>query len=133
MQTMRYINLLDRASNVRTSKCFIYNNAIIFAVSKNKISKAIGHGASHIRDLQEKLGKKVRIINEPRGLEDAEKFIREIVSPAKFKSLDIKDNVLVVTAGSVQNKAALLGRNKKKLAELRNILLGTFDLDLKVV
>jgi len=133
MQTMRYINLLDRASNVKTSKCFIYNNTIIFAVSRHKISKAIGPGAAHIRDLQEKLGKKVRIINEPRGLEDAEEFIKEIVLPAKFKSLDIKDNVLVVTAGSVQNKAALLGRNKKKLAELRNILLGTFDLDLKVV
>ena len=30
MQTMRYINLLDKASNVKTRKCFVYNNTIYF-------------------------------------------------------------------------------------------------------
>ena len=62
MQTIRYINLLDRASNVKTSKCYTYNNAIIFAVPKNLVSKAIGPDASNVRLIQEKLGKRVRII-----------------------------------------------------------------------
>ena len=55
MQTMRYINLLDRASHVKTSKCFVYNNTIMFAVPKEMVSKAIGPDAINVRRIQEVL------------------------------------------------------------------------------
>ncbi|MBS3072165.1 hypothetical protein J4408_04200 [Candidatus Pacearchaeota archaeon] len=105
MQTMRYINLLDRASNVKTKKCFVYNNTIYFAVPASLISKAIGPAASNIRRMQENLGKRIRIIPEPEGIMDAEKFVANIVDPVKFKSLEMKDGMFVLNASS-QSKAA---------------------------
>ena len=60
MQTMRYLNLLDITSRVKTNKCFSYNNIIIFAVPGFMISKAIGPNAINIRKLQEKIGSHVR-------------------------------------------------------------------------
>jgi len=133
MQTMRYINLLDRASSVKTNKCFIYNNTIFFAVPKNLVSKAIGPAALHVRRIQEHLGKRIRIIPEPQGLADASKFVHDLVSPVKFKSLEIKDSSFVLTAGNNQNKAALIGRNKRRFEELHKILHDLFLMDLKIV
>lgn len=133
MQTMRYINLLDRASSVKTNKCFIYNNTIFFAVPKSLVSKAIGPAALHVRRIQEHLGKRIRIIPEPQGLADASKFVQDLVSPVKFKSLEIKDSSFVLTAGNNQNKAALIGRNKRRFEELHKILYDLFVMDLKIV
>lgn len=132
MQTMRYINLLDRESRVKTRKCFVYNNVIIFAVPFFMMARAIGPAGINIRRIQESLGKKIRIIREPNGIEDAERFVRDIVSPVGFKSLELRDDIFVLTAGS-QSKAALIGRNKRRLIELNQILKDSFGKELRIV
>lgn len=132
IQTMHYINLLDTASRVKTRKCFSYNGMIVFAVPKNQLAQAIGPGASNVKFLHEKLGKRIRIIEEATGLTDAQRFVSDIVAPVGFKSLEVQDGTLVLNAG-MQSKAALLGRNKRRYEELRQILKDTFGLELKIV
>ena len=132
MQTMRYINLLDKTSRVRTTNCFTYNNTIFFAVDARVISKAIGNQAGNIKKIQEQLGKKVKIIKEARSIEDVQRFVEDIVEPVKFKSLDLKDDMLVLSAG-MQSKAALIGRNRRREEELRRILMDNFQKEFKIV
>lgn len=132
MQTMRYINLLDRTSRVKTRKCFAYNNAIIFAVPRPFISQAIGPDHSHIRAIQDQIGKRIRIIEEARNIEDAQRFIEQIVAPVSFKGLELKDGMFLLSAGS-QSKAALIGRNRRREDELRQITKDTFNVDLKII
>jgi transcription antitermination factor NusA-like protein len=132
MQTMRYINILDRVTRVKTMKCFSYNNIIIFAVPKVMVSRAIGPGASNIRIISEQLGKRIKIIAEPSGLSDAERFVSDIVSPIRFVSVELKDNVLVLNAGS-QSKASLIGRNRRREEELNQIIKDSFGIELKIV
>lgn len=132
MQTMRYINLLSRVANVKTVKCFLYNNSVVFAVSQKDISRAVGPAGRNIRVLQEQLGKKVKIIIEPRDIQEAGRFIEDIVSPVGFVSIEVRDNEIVLTAG-VRNKAALLGRNKQRLEELKQIVEDNFGKELKIV
>jgi len=129
MQKMRYINSLNRISNVRTSDCFVYNNIIFFAVPKAFVSKAIGLGAKNIKELQMRFGKRVKIIPLT---EDVEKFIKSIVNPVEFKSLEAKEDCYILTAGG-RNKAALLGRNKRRLIELNKIVEDFFGKPLKIV
>ena len=50
MQLMRYINLFSRTTRVPTTKCFVYNNQIVFAVPKAKVSVAIGRGQRTLRN-----------------------------------------------------------------------------------
>jgi len=133
MQTMRYINILDRASKVKTSKCFIYNNTIIFAVPGSMMSRAIGPGASNIKDIQNQLGKKVRIIREASGVEDAGRFVSDVVDPIRFKSLDIQEGTLIISSGNIHSKASLMGRNKTRMDELATIVKDTFNLELKIM
>ena len=133
MTSMRYINILDKVSRVKTRKCFIHNNTIFFAVEERQVSRAIGSSASNIKRIQEQIGKKVKIISEPKSTEDAQRFIEDIVSPIKLKNLEIKDNTIIITAGNNQNKAALIGRNKRRFEELKKIVNDFFNLDLKII
>ncbi len=133
MQTMRYINLLDKASHVKTSRCFVHNNTIFFAVRKAEISKAIGPAATNIRKMQDSLGKKVKIIRDVSDLDDLQRFVEDIVSPVKVKSVEIKDGVVIITAGSNQNKAILIGRNKRRYDELKRVIQDYFSLDLRII
>lgn len=132
MQTMRYINLLNRITHVKTRKCFLYNNTIIFAVPSKMLSKTIGPGGKNIREIQQQLGRKVKVIKEVNDIKNASKFIEDIVDPVEFVSLEIKENEIIITAGS-RNKAALLGRNKRRLIELAKIIEDNFDKELRIV
>ena len=133
MQIMRYINLLDKVSSVRTRKCFVYNNIIFFAVPQKFVSKAIGPDALNVKKIQSHLGKKVKIISEPEGLRDIKKFIDSIIAPNKFKSLEVKDGIVIITGGSNQNKASLIGRNRRRFDDLEKIVYGMFEMGLKVI
>lgn len=133
MQAMRYINLLDKESNVKTRKCFVHNNIIFFAVKKEAMSRAIGPSAINIKRIQDKIGKRVRIIQEDEGLSDIKRFIEDIVTPVKLKSVEMKDGAVIVAAGSNQNKAALIGRNKRRFLELQKIVKNVYGLDLRII
>ncbi len=133
MKAMRYINLLDKISHVKTNKCFLHNNSIFFAVNKKEVSKAIGVGAINTRKMQERIGKKIKIIREAEGIQDVKRVIEDIVSPVKFKSLEIKENSLFISAGNNQSKASLIGRNRRRYEELKKIVHDLFNLDLKII
>lgn len=133
MQAMRHINLLDKISNVKTRKCFTYNNTLYFVVNEQNISRAIGPSANNIKKIQESLGKKVKIIKEPSGVEDSKNFIESIVSPITPRNVEVKENQIIITAGGTQNKASLIGRNKRRYEELKKILEDTFGKELKIM
>jgi transcription antitermination factor NusA-like protein len=109
---MRYLNLFGKITHVETRFCFKYNEAIVFCVPNPLIPRALGKGGENLRKISEILGKRIKIIPMPRGIEDARRFIEFIVSPVKFKNLEIRGNEMILNAG-MQSKAALIGRNKR--------------------
>ena len=118
---IRYINLFSRVTRVRCKHCFLYNNMIVFAVLRGFIPQAIGQGNKNLRKLSELTRKKIKIVALPKGKEDIENFVSMIISPVKFKSIEIRNDEAVITA-SLQNKASLIGRGKCRLNEMQNVL-----------
>lgn len=134
MQHMRYINLFSKVSRVSTTKCFTYNNQIIFAVPFEMVSKAIGKGASNVKELNSILRKKIKVVAMPNkeNKEEISKFVEEVVEPIEFNKIDVGENSIVITAGR-QNKAALIGRNRTREKELFEILKNNLNiLKLKI-
>lgn len=132
MQDIRYLNLFSKITNVQTKFCFKYNETIMFCVPKRLVSKALGENAGNLRKMSEILRKKIKVIPIPNGVEDAQEFVKAIVSPVTFKELEVKDDEIVLTAGS-QSKAALIGRNKRRLLEMQNILKNFFKREYRIV
>ena len=111
----------------------MHNNSVFFAVDRVYVSKAIGPSAVNVRKIQEQIGKKVKIIRESEGLNDAKRFIEDIVAPVRFKSVELKDGVILITAGSNQTKASLIGRNKRRYEELRKIVHDYLGSELRII
>jgi len=129
MQLMRYINLFAKTTGVQTTKVFVYNNQIVFAVPKSKVSIAIGRGAVNARRLNEILRKKIKVVAMPEvdSNEGIGKFVEETVAPIEFNKIEVKENSVVVTAGR-QSKAALIGRNRTREKELADVLKNFFHI-----
>ena len=132
MQGMRYLNLFEKITQIKKKFFFYYNNMIIFCVPRNLISRSLGKDNSNLKKLNNILKKKIRIVSIPLGIQDAERFIQAIINPVTFKEVEIKEDEIIITAGS-QNKAALLGRNKRRLLEMQKIIGDFFNKELKIV
>jgi NusA-like KH domain protein len=130
MQEMRYLNLFESISGVRTRFCFKYNENIVFCVPRPLVSRAIGENGRNIRKLSEILGKRIRVIAAPRGIEDSETFIKTIISPLTIKDFQLRENEII--AGGGKNKAVLIGRNKRRLLEMQKIVSDFFERDFRI-
>jgi transcription antitermination factor NusA-like protein len=133
MQDIQHLNLFSEVTRINTRFCMEYNRTIIFCVPKEFVNRAVGEEGRNIRRLSEIMNKKARVIAVPRGIQDARGFIQTIVKPVMFKDLEIKDNEIILTAGSMQNKASLIGRDKKRFLELQKICKDFFGKELKIV
>ena len=132
MKDMRQLNLFSKVTRISTHHIFNYNENIIFCVPKAKLQRAVGPGAANIRRISETLKKRVKILAVPRGVEDAKTFIEKIVAPVTFKELQVTDSEIILTAGP-QSKAALLGRNKRRLIEMQEIVKQFFKREYRVI
>tara|TARA_Y100000310_G_C20636778_1_gene791598 strand:- start:306 stop:704 length:399 start_codon:yes stop_codon:yes gene_type:complete len=132
MQDMRHLNLFGKITKVSTRFCFRYNEHVIFCVPEKLVSRAIGENGKNVRKINEIIGKRIKVIPSPKGIVDVKRFISAIVNPIIFQDLEVKGNEIIVTAGS-RSKAALIGRNKRRLLELQKISKDYFNKDLKIV
>ena len=132
MEDLRHLNLFSKITKISTRYCFSYNNILMFCVPKFKISQALGKGGENLKKISDILKKRIRILPKPRDVQDAESFIQGIINPVTFNSIEIKDDEIIVNAGS-QSKAALLGRNKRRLLEMQKIVKDFFGLEYKVI
>jgi transcription antitermination factor NusA-like protein len=132
MQDLRYLNLFEKVTGIRTHYCFEYNNTIIFCVPREFVSKAIGPEVRNLRRISEIIKKRVKVIAIPNIPQDIKRFIELVVSPVTFKDLEVLPNEIVLNAGS-QSKAALIGREKRRLMEMQKITQNFFKRDFRII
>ena len=131
-QDIRNLNLFGKITRVNTKFCLKYNNGIVFCVPKRLVQKAVSGRGENIREVSRILGKRVKVVPSPGGIWDAENFIRAIVSPVTFKDLEVKNNEIIITTKNI-NKAALIGRNKRRFLEMKKIVRDYFGKDFRIV
>jgi NusA-like KH domain protein len=130
MQFIRYLNLFEKITGVRTKTCFPYNNIIIFGVPPSLVSKAIGQSGGNIKRMSELIGRKIKVISFP--CNNIYEFVCKIVDPLRFKSLEMNEKEVIINAGR-QSKAALIGRNKQRLEELNDIIKEYCNRDVRII
>jgi transcription antitermination factor NusA-like protein len=132
MKDLRHLNLFAKITRIDTRYSFNYNETIMFCVPKSKIPQALGERGSNLKRMSDILKKRIRILPIPRGDEDLESFIKMIVAPVEFKEIKFNGNEVILTAG-IQSKAALLGRNKRRLIEMQKIVKDFFGKEFKII
>lgn len=132
MQDIRQLNLFEKVTRIRTRYSFSYNDTLMFAVPRGLISKALGRNNENLRKISGILKKRIRVVAIPDGMKDVKSFVQAVINPVSFNSIEITPDEVIVTAGP-QNKAALLGRNKRRLEEMKEIISNFFKLGYRVI
>jgi len=130
MQGMRYLNLFEKITFVRTRYFFKYNDTIMFCVPRGLLSKALGENSSNLKKISDILKKRIRIVAMPTGIKDAKEFVQTIVAPFQFKDLEVIGDDVVLIGGI--NKAAFIGREKRRLLEMQEIIKDFFNKGFRV-
>ncbi len=131
MKDIRYINLFTKITRVNTRYFFEYNNMLVFCVPRKLLSKAVGPDAKNLRKMSDILKKRIRVVAQPKDISDAKSFIESIIAPVGFTDIEINNDEIVVTGGK-QHKAALIGRNKRRLNEMKQIIKYFFKRDFRI-
>ncbi|MAG10774.1 hypothetical protein CMI44_00475 [Candidatus Pacearchaeota archaeon] len=132
MQDIRHLNLFGKITQVQTRFCFKYNNTLIFCVPYPLLHKAVGENGKNVQKMKEVLRKKIRIVAKPRGIQDAKNFIESIVNPIKIKETNINGDEIIINTMR-QNKASLIGRDKRRLKEMQVIVKDFFGKDVRII
>ena len=132
MQDMRYLNLFEKVTKIHTRHCFKYNEVLFYAIPKKLISKAIGRNNENLKRISEILKKRIRVVSIPNSVDDIDKFVSSVIAPVEFKEINVSNGELILTAGQ-QNKAALIGRNKRRMDEMKKLIKSFFGLEYKIV
>lgn len=131
MQDMRYLNVFEKITHVSTRFCFDYNNMIYFCVPKQMLNKALGRDAENLKRMSDVIKKRIRIIPIPLGEQHIKEFIQAIVNPIEFENVEVNPGEIVLTAGR-ESKAMLIGREKRRLAEMQKIIKNFFGREFRI-
>ncbi|MBR9675503.1 NusA-like transcription termination signal-binding factor [Candidatus Woesearchaeota archaeon] len=118
-ETIRLIGLFERVTHAKLKDCFFDDNKLlVFVVYPNNILKAVGPKAKNVKTLENKLNRKIKIIEYN---EDITRFIKNLVFPNKLKTIRLEDDKLVLEADNIKARGVLIGRGASNLRNLESI------------
>lgn len=127
---MKYMQLFESITQAKLKDC-IATEYLIFIVEENEIGKAIGKRGSNVKRLESLLNKKIKIVEFSL---DVKQFIRNFVMPLEVKDINEENNIITIFGFDTKTKGLLIGRDRKNLENLKDIVGRYFKVeDIRVV
>ena len=127
-ETISYINLFESLTKAPVKDCFL-NDVILFVIKEGNIAKAVGKKGKNVFMISNLLKKRIKLVEFNN---DVEIFIKNMIYPIEGKIYK-ENNLVCIELNKSSDKAIILGRDKKNLNELQNIVSNYFDVKIKVI
>lgn len=132
-ETLELSSLMERITNARVKDCFKddANETIYLIVAPGELGKAVGKGGSNIRLVQEKIGKKIRVIEFNENLAS---FIRNLIYPLNVAEIKEEAGEVIIRDDNKKTKSLLIGREGRNLKLLNRAVRRFFSVnEVKVI
>ena len=128
VQTIAFFELLTKA---RLKDCIEEAGILYFIVEPFELGKALGKGAANVKRLEEKLNRKIKIVEfDPNVLN----FVAKLSYPVKPKNVEEKDGIVTITSPDLTGRGFLIGRGAVNLRAMEKITQRYFQIkEIKVV
>ncbi len=123
-EIIQFITLFENLTRAKVKDCFFIEDKLIFIINNGDIKKAVGRNGSNIKRIEAMIKKKIKVVEFN---DNITKFIRNFLYPLKPRNIKTENNVVIIGAESVGDKALLIGRNSKNLNNLKNTVKKYFD------
>jgi NusA-like KH domain protein len=132
LNLMKFMSFFENLTNTRLKDCFIDKNSLLFfVVEENQIAKAIGKKGVNVRNIKEKLNRKIKIVEFNSNLET---FVANIIRPLTGNEIKVDDKIITIVGPDTKTKGLLIGRNGQNLRNYEEIVKRYFDInEIKVI
>lgn len=131
MQTMQMIALFEQMTGAHVKDCVSGDEQLIFIVHEGEVGKAVGKGGQHVRNLENKLKKRIKIVEFH---SDALQFIKNVVAPLELEKAEFQDTTIFLTAKDLKTRGLLIGRGASNLRLFEAIVKRYFPIkEIRVV
>ena len=130
--SIKFMSLFQSITRCDVKDFFDLEDKFCFIVATGQIGKALGKNLSNVKLLENKLKKKIKIVEFNQNMSE---FIRNIVFPSKLSEIEFneEDKILSITGIDNKTRGYLIGRNASNLRTSETILKRHFDVnELKV-
>jgi len=142
--SMELISLFNNISGAIIKDCVIYESPenqseiIIFLVKKEDFGKAIGKAGEHVKDLMEKLQKKIDVIP---WSENLEVFIQYVLNTSKnsikVQNIEIKESKnqkkTVIISVRPQDRGKAIGKEGSMIRKIKDLVLRHWEVDNVII
>jgi N utilization substance protein A len=143
-KAMELLSLFNNLSGAIIKDCLTFespeNNSeiIIFLVKKEDVGKAIGKAGEHVKDLMNKLQKKIDVIPYSEKLEQ---FIQFILNTSKnsitVQEIEIKENKnekkTVIISVKPQDRGKAIGKEGSMIRKIKLLVTRHFEVDNVII
>lgn len=131
MSLMHFILLFENIARVHPKDCFDDNGRLVFIVARGDIGKAIGKRGCNIKILEDKLKKKIKIVEFEDEVTD---FVRNMIAPLRVEEIVEDDGLIMLKSNDVKTKGMLIGRESQNLRRLESVVSRYFKIKgIKVI
>ena len=126
-QSMQYITLFENVTRSSVKDCFLNNDRIVFIVNPGNAFRAIGSNGRNIKKMENLTKKRVKVAEFS---SDPVKFLMSFLYPIIPQKIQIdQNNNITIQAKTTQDRGMLIGRDKKNLIYLKQVLQKYFKVN----
>jgi len=134
-EEMRLMALFESITGATPSDCIIdeKGSRVIFLTKPGEMGLAIGKSGKNINSLRRMMGRPVEVVEHA---EEAERLIRNSLSPARVKEIRLVDKEgrkMAVVEVDPRDKALAIGRNGRTIEKTRILARRYFDIEHVVI
>ena len=129
-QLMKYMILFENLTHVKVKDAYLRGSSIWFVIEKGGMFKAVGKNGVKVKKIENLLKKKIKVIEYD---EDICKFSSHLIYPIKTSNIEFVEDELIITVNDFKSKGLLIGRERKNLKELKEILSRNFKVNEIIV
>lgn len=128
VQTIAFFEALTRA---RLHDCIEEEGMLYFVVEQNELGKAIGKGAINVKKLEERLNRKIKIVEfNPEAIH----FVANLSYPVRPKHVEETGGIVTITPPDTTGRGILIGRGGMNLRAMEKIAQRYFPItEIKVI
>ncbi len=129
LENLGYSTIFEKITRTHVRDSFPTEDAIYFIVNPGFLGKALGKGAENVRRLQQRLNKKIRIVEFSSS---SQTFVERLIYPLKVESIEERDDAIVIIESQKTTKGKIIGRGGSNLKILSEIVSRFFGKELKI-